>query len=156
VDADAWNALLERSRPQPTAVPAPRPTCARSHAAGCAVPATGWAPHFVTLCSARGRARRRGRALYLKTHSWGEYVFDWAWADAYKRHGLRYYPKLLAPRPSRPCRARACWRPTRPRRRAPGAAHRRNSPTTGRVCLPRTLLFPDEADGQALQRRRAG
>ena len=33
--------------------------------------------------------------LYLKDHSYGEYVFDWAWADAYQRHGLRYYPKLL-------------------------------------------------------------
>lgn len=33
--------------------------------------------------------------LYIKTHSWGEYVFDWAWADAYQRHGLVYYPKLL-------------------------------------------------------------
>jgi predicted N-acyltransferase len=33
--------------------------------------------------------------LYLKDHSYGEYVFDWAWADAYRRHGLDYYPKLL-------------------------------------------------------------
>ncbi len=33
--------------------------------------------------------------VYLKDHSYGEYVFDWAWADAYQRHGLRYYPKLL-------------------------------------------------------------
>ncbi|MBV0932215.1 GNAT family N-acetyltransferase [Marinobacterium weihaiense] len=33
--------------------------------------------------------------LYLKSHSWGEYVFDWAWADAYERHGLPYYPKLV-------------------------------------------------------------
>src|SRR6478736_3507541 len=33
--------------------------------------------------------------LYLKDHSYGEYVFDWAWADAYQRHGLAYYPKLL-------------------------------------------------------------
>ncbi len=33
--------------------------------------------------------------LYLKSHSWGEYVFDWAWADAYERNGLAYYPKLL-------------------------------------------------------------
>jgi uncharacterized protein len=33
--------------------------------------------------------------LYVKEHSYGEYVFDWAWADAYQRHGLAYYPKLL-------------------------------------------------------------
>ncbi len=33
--------------------------------------------------------------LYVKHHSWGEFVFDWAWADAYRRHGLNYYPKLV-------------------------------------------------------------
>ncbi|WP_261841341.1 GNAT family N-acetyltransferase [Aliamphritea ceti] len=33
--------------------------------------------------------------LYIKQHSYGEYVFDWAWADAYQRYGLEYYPKLL-------------------------------------------------------------
>jgi uncharacterized protein len=39
---------------------------------------------------------------YLKTHSYGEYVFDWAWADAYQRHGVRYYPKLLSAIPFTP------------------------------------------------------
>lgn len=45
---------------------------------------------------------------YLKTHSMGEYVFDWAWADAYQRHGLNYYPKLLIAIPFTPPRVRAC------------------------------------------------
>ena len=40
--------------------------------------------------------------LYLKDHSYGEYVFDWAWADAYQRHGLDYYPKLLIAVPFTP------------------------------------------------------
>jgi predicted N-acyltransferase len=40
--------------------------------------------------------------LYIKHHSYGEYVFDWAWADAYARHGLRYYPKLLSAVPFTP------------------------------------------------------
>lgn len=40
--------------------------------------------------------------LYLKTHSYGEYVFDWAWADAYQRHGLDYYPKLVTAIPFTP------------------------------------------------------
>ena len=40
--------------------------------------------------------------LYLKGHSYGEYVFDWAWADAYHRNGLRYYPKLLSAIPFTP------------------------------------------------------
>lgn len=41
---------------------------------------------------------------YLKMHSYGEYVFDWAWADAYRRHGQRYYPKWLSAIPFTPCR----------------------------------------------------
>lgn len=40
--------------------------------------------------------------LYLKQHSYGEYVFDWSWADAYGRHGLEYYPKLVAAVPFTP------------------------------------------------------
>ena len=40
--------------------------------------------------------------LYLKSHSYGEYVFDWSWADAYRRHGRRYYPKLLGAIPFTP------------------------------------------------------
>jgi predicted N-acyltransferase len=40
--------------------------------------------------------------LYLKSHSYGEYVFDWAWAEAYERAGLRYYPKLVAAVPFTP------------------------------------------------------
>ncbi|MFA6041236.1 MAG: peptidogalycan biosysnthesis protein, partial [Methylophilus sp.] len=40
--------------------------------------------------------------LYLKTHSYGEYVFDWAWADAYDRNGIRYYPKLVSAIPFSP------------------------------------------------------
>ncbi|MBV1787930.1 GNAT family N-acetyltransferase [Marinobacterium sp. D7] len=40
--------------------------------------------------------------LYLKSHSWGEYVFDWSWADAWARHGLDYYPKLLTAIPFTP------------------------------------------------------
>jgi predicted N-acyltransferase len=40
--------------------------------------------------------------LYAKNHSYGEYVFDWAWADAYERNGLDYYPKLLSAIPFTP------------------------------------------------------
>jgi predicted N-acyltransferase len=44
--------------------------------------------------------------LYLKAHSYGEYVFDWAWADAYGRHGIEYYPKLLSAVPFTPVTGR--------------------------------------------------
>lgn len=70
------------------------------HDTGCATAATGWTPQFLLL---KDQGRLAGAMpLYLKTHSYGEYVFDWAWADAYHRHGLEYYPKLLAAIPFTP------------------------------------------------------
>ena len=60
---------------------------------GCASAETGWAPCHITMW--RDNRLAAAMPLYLKSHSYGEYVFDWAWADAYQRHGLRYYPKLL-------------------------------------------------------------
>lgn len=54
---------------------------------------SGWQPHHLTL-SDNGNVVAI-MPLYLKHHSYGEYVFDWAWADAYQRHGYNYYPKLL-------------------------------------------------------------
>ncbi len=63
------------------------------HESGCASAKTGWAPCHLTLW--RDSRLAAAMPLYLKSHSYGEYVFDWAWADAYQRHGLRYYPKLL-------------------------------------------------------------
>ena len=65
-----------------------------------AVPATGWEPRFMTLW--QGEHLRAACALYVKAHSYGEYVFDWAWADAYQRHGLAYYPKALIAPPFTP------------------------------------------------------
>ena len=70
------------------------------HETGCATPATGWAPRYLLL--REGDALVGAMPLYLKAHSYGEYVFDWSWADAYRRHGQRYYPKLLAAIPFTP------------------------------------------------------
>jgi predicted N-acyltransferase len=63
-------------------------------------PDNGWTPAFVGIW--RGKALVAACPLYLKQHSYGEYVFDWAWADAYQRHGLRYYPKGLIAVPFTP------------------------------------------------------
>ena len=67
---------------------------------GCATPATGWRAQFLT----RWQDDRLIGALplYVKSHSWGEFVFDWAWAEAYERHGLNYYPKLVSSVPFTP------------------------------------------------------
>ena len=91
IDEAAWAALLEA---QPSATPFVSLTYLRAlHESASAVAATGWAPQFMAL--ERGGELVAACPLYLKDHSYGEYVFDWAWADAYRRHGLDYYPKLL-------------------------------------------------------------
>lgn len=66
----------------------------------CAVSRTGWAPHHLVLL--RDGRPRAAMPLYLKSHSRGEYVFDYAWADAYRRYGMQYYPKLLSAIPFTP------------------------------------------------------
>jgi len=70
--------------------------------AGCASARTGWQPQFLLLERDGGLAG--AMPLFVKSHSRGEYVFDWAWADAYARHGLTYYPKLLGAVPFTPVR----------------------------------------------------
>ncbi len=70
------------------------------HETGCASTAAGWTPQFLLMKS--GSALTGAMPLYLKTHSFGEYVFDWAWADAYHRHGIAYYPKLVSAIPFTP------------------------------------------------------
>ena len=67
---------------------------------GCASARSGWQPQFLLL--ERDGLLAGAMPLYVKTHSRGEYVFDWAWAEAYERHGLAYYPKLLGAVPFTP------------------------------------------------------
>jgi predicted N-acyltransferase len=62
---------------------------------------TGWLPQHLTIVDPDGRLLGCV-PLYLKSHSYGEYVFDWGWADAYERAGGRYYPKLQASVPFTP------------------------------------------------------
>ncbi|MES2581182.1 MAG: GNAT family N-acetyltransferase [Pseudomonadota bacterium] len=98
VDAAAWNALLQT---QPNPSPFMRHAyLAALHASGSAAPATGWTPRFITL--SQDGTLVAGCALYEKVHSYGEYVFDWAWANAYAQHGLEYYPKAVAAVPFTP------------------------------------------------------
>ncbi len=73
---------------------------AAMHSTGAASPANGWTPRFVTLW--QGEILVAACPLYLKDHSYGEYVFDWAWANAYEQHGLAYYPKALVAVPFTP------------------------------------------------------
>ena len=92
------------------------------HRTRCAAPETGWTPRFLT---AWDQAKLIGAMpLYAKTHSYGEYVFDWGWADAYRRYGRRYYPKLVAAIPFTP---------------VPGPRLIGDDPTTRRALLERAL-----------------
>jgi predicted N-acyltransferase len=100
-DAAEWDALL-----------GPDPAARRRHPfvrhaflnalieTGCASARTGWQPQVLLL--RRGGALCGAMPLFVKSHSYGEYVFDWAWADAYARHGIEYYPKLLCAVPFTP------------------------------------------------------
>lgn len=62
---------------------------------------TGWTPTHALVRGGSGELLAAA-PLYEKTHSWGEFVFDWAWADAYQQHGLAYYPKLVTAAPFTP------------------------------------------------------
>lgn len=97
VEAGAWNALLALAGGSPFMR---HEYLAAMHDSGSAVRDTGWTPQFLTLW--REGELQAACPLYLKSHSYGEYVFDWAWANAYDQHGLRYYPKALTAVPFTP------------------------------------------------------
>jgi predicted N-acyltransferase len=98
VDAQAWDALLQQQGA--TSPFMQHAYLAAMHQSGSACPATGWAPHFITL--EWGGQMVAACALYLKDHSYGEYVFDWAWANAYQQHRVPYYPKAVVAVPFTP------------------------------------------------------
>ncbi len=70
------------------------------HESGSACADTGWLPQYLVLW--QDEVLAAAMPLYVKSHSYGEYVFDWAWADAYQRNGMEYYPKLLSAIPFTP------------------------------------------------------
>ncbi len=117
------------------------------HESGCAVAETGWRPQY--LCLWQGDDLHAALPLYVKAHSYGEYVFDWAWADAYRRHGRRYYPKLLAAIPFTPVSGNRLLARDAAARAALIAALDELQQESG---LSSThVLFPTEAEAQALQ-----
>jgi predicted N-acyltransferase len=66
----------------------------------CVSARSGWEPRYLTFSDAAGLAA--GAATFIKHHSYGEFVFDFAWAKAYERIGRRYYPKLVLAAPFTP------------------------------------------------------
>ena len=99
IGAEAWNEI--------TSIDNPFTRYEFLHAleqSGCTTAATGWAPHHAAVYLVRDKSRALVGVmpLYLKTNSWGEYVFDWSWANAYQRHGYKYYPKFVSAVPFTP------------------------------------------------------
>src|ERR1700676_419447 len=96
LDAQAWDACAGAANPSLS-----HDFLAAMEESGSVGKGTGWRPRPLLLESPDGNLL--GAApLYVKSHSYGEYVFDWGWADAYERHGLVYYPKLLCAVPFTP------------------------------------------------------
>lgn len=96
VEAAAWNCLAG------TAYPFLRHEFLLAlEQSGAVSDSTGWQPQHLLLSDADGLCAIM--PLYLKNHSRGEFVFDQQWANAYRQHGLNYYPKLLAAIPFTPC-----------------------------------------------------
>ena len=98
IAAADWNALLALQA-QPTPFMRHEYLTAL-HESGSATPRTGWTPRFLSLW--QGDVLWAACPLYVKSHSYGEYVFDWAWANAYAEHGLPYYPKAVVAVPFTP------------------------------------------------------
>ena len=140
LDPTAWDALAGES-------PVIRHAfLAALEATGCVGAHIGWEP--VHLALFRDGTLAAAMPLYVKHHSWGEFVFDWAWADAYRRHGLNYYPKLVCCAPFSPVPG--------PRLLARSDADRATliqaalKLTRDLNCSSFHVLFPTEADHAAL------
>ena len=145
VPAATWDALLAL---HPEASPFMRHAyLAAMEDSTSASPATGWTPACIVL--ERAGVVEAAAMVYSKDHSYGEYVFDWAWANAYQQHGLSYYPKATLAVPFTPVPgARLLARDT-PARQALLAAVL--DWCAGRELSSLHLLFVSPTDAQACQ-----
>jgi len=99
ISSQAWNQLLTHADSSPFIRHEYLLAMEQSESA---TPKTGWTPCHFTVWDERQEQLLAAMPNYLKTHSYGEYVFDWAWANAYQEHGLSYYPKMLCAIPFTP------------------------------------------------------
>jgi predicted N-acyltransferase len=142
VEASEWNALAEHGSPFLR-----HEFLLALEESDCATPETGWDARHVLEYGPGGKLRG-AMPMYLKSHSWGEFVFDFAWADAYHRVGLAYYPRLVCAVPFTPA--------TGPRLLAANDAVR--AKLAKRACELMSdlgasslhVLFPDDRDRQTL------
>ena len=100
IAADEWNAVAGDEYPFLR-----HEFLSAAESTGCVSDETGWRPCHLTIAD-DGGGLRAALPLYEKYHSWGEFVFDWAWANAYERAGFHYYPKLVSAAPFTPATSR--------------------------------------------------
>lgn len=119
---------------------------------GCTSGESGWQPYHLVLESLTDGATAAVMPMYLKSHSYGEYVFDWAWAEAWQRSGLRYYPKLVTAIPFTPATGpRLCIVPGVDKAQAWAAALGAiKQLATDNSISSWHVLFPGEADSDRL------
>ncbi len=96
IAADEWNSLVDSDCPFLR-----HEFLLAAEQSGSVSPETGWIPRHLT-CYDDSNKLRAALVLYEKNHSWGEFVFDWAWANAYEQAGYDYYPKLVSALPFTP------------------------------------------------------
>jgi len=112
---------------------------------GCVSPDAGWSPRHLTIRD--GNKLRAAMPLYEKIHSWGEFVFDWAWANAYDQAGLNYYPKLVSAIPFTPAPSSRLLLADKDDSEAAAALLRGAIElATASNCSSLHLLFPTESD----------
>jgi len=116
---------------------------------GCVATETGWKPRHIGLRDKSGKLLG-AMPLYEKTHSWGEFVFDWSWAHAYERAGLDYYPKLVSAAPFTPARSPRLLAQTDEIRRALIEAACNYAKSSGNSSLH--VLFPEKNEIAALEK----
>lgn len=146
VDAGHWNALVGRGTPFLR-----HEFLVALEQSGCATADTGWDAHHLLLRDSRGDLTG-AMPLYLKPHSWGEFVFDFAWAEAYQRAGLSYYPRLCCAVPFTPAtgpRLLTLEKDAATSRLALLGAARELARTIGVSSLH--VLFPDSQDKSELE-----
>jgi len=97
IDAPLWDALVEASG---GSVLSRHAFLHAFESSASVTPTTGWQPRHLLLWE--DKTLVAAIPLYAKGHSYGEFVFDWAWADAYQRNALEYYPKWLTAIPFTP------------------------------------------------------
>jgi predicted N-acyltransferase len=90
ISAEQWNAMLESNNPFMR-----YEFLMGLETTACVSLDAGWeSAHITIYADAKRNQLIAAMPCYIKSHSYGEYIFDWSWADAHHRHGLEYYPKL--------------------------------------------------------------